>query len=130
ERADRRHRDAAPAPRRPLGHGDGRRPAADAEGLRGGARAPALERFPNEHDRRPSMNRTAILDPAGLARRAAVALGALLIASAAYWPAAGHAQPVPTVQLPDFSELAERVGPAVVNIRTTERNRARPGGGQ
>ena len=29
-----------------------------------------------------------------------------------------HAQ---TVQLPDFTELVERVGPAVVNIRTTER---------
>jgi serine protease Do len=31
-------------------------------------------------------------------------------------PAAAHAQ-----QLPDFTELAERVGPSVVNIRTTER---------
>ncbi len=35
-----------------------------------------------------------------------------------------HAQTTPTVQLPDFTELVERVGPAVVNIRTTERGRA------
>ncbi|GAB4121766.1 MAG: DegQ family serine endoprotease [Rubrivivax sp.] len=33
-----------------------------------------------------------------------------------------HAQPTPTVQLPDFTELVERVGPAVVNIRTLERH--------
>ncbi len=32
-----------------------------------------------------------------------------------------HAQATPTVQLPDFTELVERVGPSVVNIRTTER---------
>ena len=31
-----------------------------------------------------------------------------------------------TLQLPDFTELVERVGPAVVNIRTTERGRANP----
>ena len=40
-------------------------------------------------------------------------------------PQAVQAQQV----LPDFSELAERVGPAVVNIRTTERARAGRGGG-
>ena len=36
------------------------------------------------------------------------------------------AQPVQaqTVQLPDFTELVERVGPAVVNIRTLERGRS------
>lgn len=33
----------------------------------------------------------------------------------------------PRAELPDFSELVERVGPSVVNIRTTER--ARTGGG-
>ena len=33
-------------------------------------------------------------------------------------PTASRAQ---QITLPDFSELAERVGPAVVNIRTTER---------
>jgi len=57
-------------------------------------------------------------------------MGALLLAAAALWPASGRAQNtqaapagVPTITLPDFSELAERVGPAVVNIRTTERAR-------
>ncbi len=42
----------------------------------------------------------------------------------------GHAQaaaPAVRVELPDFTELVERVGPAVVNIRTTER--VRSGGG-
>jgi serine protease Do len=38
------------------------------------------------------------------------------------------AQAAATRELPDFTELAERVGPAVVNIRTTERARARMGG--
>jgi serine protease Do len=62
--------------------------------------------------------------------RLALAFGALLLAGAALWPASGRAQNtqaapagVPTITLPDFSELAERVGPAVVNIRTTERAR-------
>jgi serine protease Do len=38
-------------------------------------------------------------------------------------------QPVRAQALPDFTELVERVGPAVVNIRTTERARAARGGG-
>ncbi len=61
---------------------------------------------------------------ATLARRAApVALSASLLLPMA----AGVALLAPTasraqqITLPDFSELAERVGPAVVNIRTTER---------
>lgn len=33
-----------------------------------------------------------------------------------------------TRELPDFADLVERVGPAVVNIRTTERQRAGPSG--
>ena len=45
------------------------------------------------------------------AGRATVMLAALL-------PRHSHAQ---TLQLPDFTELVERVGPSVVNIRTTER---------
>ena len=60
----------------------------------------------------------------GRARRLSTALGGLVLAAAAAWPLAGTAQsaaPTPTVQLPDFSELAERVSPTVVNIRTTER---------
>jgi serine protease Do len=58
------------------------------------------------------------------ARRLSSALGGLVLAAAALWPLAGTAQsapPTPTVQLPDFSELAERVSPTVVNIRTTEK---------
>jgi serine protease Do len=65
-------------------------------------------------------------------RRAALACGALLLATVAALPLSTQAQPTPTVQLPDFSELAERVGPSVVNIRTTERRGgagAGPGGG-
>ncbi|NUZ06966.1 DegQ family serine endoprotease [Piscinibacter koreensis] len=54
-------------------------------------------------------------------------LGALLLAfglATGVAPAPAHAQ-----GLPDFTELVEKVGPAVVNIRTTERARqmARPG---
>jgi serine protease Do len=65
------------------------------------------------------------------AGRFAPVLGALALATALAWPVAttaqGTAVPVaaPTAALPDFSELVERVGPAVVNIRTTERVRAR-----
>jgi serine protease Do len=59
-----------------------------------------------------------ILSPRSLASRLAPALIALsfcLFASAA---------PVGAQGLPDFTELVEKVGPAVVNIRTTERPRA------
>jgi serine protease Do len=58
-------------------------------------------------------------------RRATLGLATVLLAGAALWPAGSHSQPNPSVQLPDFSELAERVGPAVVNIRTIERVRNR-----
>ncbi len=46
---------------------------------------------------------------------------AMLAALITAWPVAVRAQ---GVQLPDFTELVERVGPAVVNIRTLERGRA------
>ena len=48
---------------------------------------------------------------------AAAALSAALLVGAVPTPV--HAQ-----NLPDFTELVERVGPAVVNIRTTEKARA------
>ncbi|MBA3589527.1 Do family serine endopeptidase [Methylibium sp.] len=57
-------------------------------------------------------------------------IAVLLILGATVLPPA-QAQPTPTVLapavsgLPDFTELVERVGPAVVNIRTTERRAAR-----
>ena len=44
-----------------------------------------------------------------------------LVGLTALPPGIGHAQAAPAAQLPDFSELVERVGPSVVNIRTTER---------
>ena len=59
-------------------------------------------------------------------QRAALTLGALLIAGAAQWPAPAAAQ---TLQLPDFTDLAERISPSVVNIRTLERSRATPSEG-
>ena len=46
--------------------------------------------------------------------------------TAALAPVQSRAQG-PTQVLPDFSELVEKVGPAVVNIRTTERLRANRG---
>ena len=61
-------------------------------------------------------------------RRAALGVGALLLAGATLWPASSRAQSAtatPGVVLPDFSELADRVGPSVVNLRTTERGRSR-----
>jgi serine protease Do len=45
-------------------------------------------------------------------------VGVLVLASAVIWPQAGHAQ---ARELPDFADLVEKVGSAVVNIRTTER---------
>lgn len=63
-------------------------------------------------------------------RASALLVSSLITMSAAAMPATVQAQ---TVQLPDFTELVERVGPAVVNIRTTERARAgaaSPGGGE
>ncbi len=61
--------------------------------------------------------------PSPRGRAAALLATALFFGALAGWPLTAPAQntAVPTVQLPDFAELAERVGPAVVNIRTTER---------
>ena len=50
-----------------------------------------------------------------------VALG---VAGAALVPSAASAQQAGARELPDFADLVERTGPAVVNIRTTERARA------
>ena len=55
-----------------------------------------------------------------------VLLVALALMAAA-WPQHVRAQ---GVQLPDFTELVERVGPAVVHIRTLERGRSVAGGGE
>lgn len=53
-----------------------------------------------------------------------VAVSALFVAVAGM----SVARPVQAQALPEFADLAERVGPAVVNIRTTERRSARSGG--
>lgn len=55
----------------------------------------------------------------------AMLLATGMAATGTLLPQAVQAQQV----LPDFSELVERVGPAVVNIRTTERVRTARGGG-
>jgi serine protease Do len=60
-------------------------------------------------------------------RQLVLALGLSVLAAApGLLPAPAHAQG--QVVLPDFTELVERVGPAVVNIRTLERVRAGRGG--
>ena len=59
---------------------------------------------------------------AALAAFLALAIGATGLAAA---PASAQ-----TLQLPDFTELVERVGPAVVNIRTIERARGGSANGQ
>ncbi len=63
--------------------------------------------------------------PMTLARRFCLGTALSLGLLAATLPTAVLAQP--RAELPDFSELVERVGPSVVNIRTLER--ARSGGG-
>jgi len=59
----------------------------------------------------------------------ALTAGLVLLAAAAASFSPLHAQPAatPGVTLPDFSVLAEQVGPSVVNIRTAERVTSRPG---
>ena len=63
--------------------------------------------------------------------RLTLGVATLTLATTALHSAPAFAQGMPTVTLPDFSELADRVGPSVVNIRTTERrvNAERQGGG-
>ncbi|HKX93824.1 MAG TPA: trypsin-like peptidase domain-containing protein, partial [Methylibium sp.] len=50
----------------------------------------------------------------------------------AVWPQTGSAQSTASAAraLPDFADLAEQTGPAVVNIRTTERVRGGARGGR
>jgi serine protease Do len=58
------------------------------------------------------------------ARARALIVGLLLLTALGAWPTLLRAQ-----SLPDFTELVERVGPAVVNIRTMERGRQTAAGG-
>ena len=61
----------------------------------------------------------------GRAWLAAIGTAAVLGLGAGVAPAPAAAQS--RVELPDFPDLVERVGPSVVNIRTTERRSARTG---
>ena len=64
-------------------------------------------------------------------KTASLLLSALLVSGAtAFFQPVHAAAPVPTptvTGLPDFTDVIDKVGPAVVNIRTTERVRARGG---
>ncbi len=61
-------------------------------------------------------------------KRLRILAGALMVTGAALVavPPPALAQSAPQRGVPDFTELAEQVGPAVVNIRTLERARATP----
>lgn len=87
-------------------------------------------------DSRPALMRAAGLNHFVMACRRikgacavpAVAIG-LAVGSLAMTTMPAAAQSAPILKgLPDFSELVEQVGPSVVNIRTTEKVRARHGG--
>ena len=54
---------------------------------------------------------------------------AMLLLALGSWPTPLRAQSLPAQALPDFTELVDRVGPAVVNIRTLERVRQGSGPG-
>ncbi|MBC7939166.1 MAG: DegQ family serine endoprotease [Chitinophagaceae bacterium] len=64
-----------------------------------------------------------------LARRWVLSAALLAVAPVAWWPQPSLAQAAATQVLPDFTEIVERVGPSVVNIRTTERRGSPSAGG-
>jgi serine protease Do len=64
------------------------------------------------------MNTQSLTSARSWSGRLALGCATLLLAGATLGPLPAHAQ---TLQLPDFTELVERVSPSVVNIRTTER---------
>ncbi|KNZ31807.1 MAG: serine peptidase [Methylibium sp. NZG] len=64
-----------------------------------------------------------------LHRLRAASLGATLVVGAVLASGLSAPAPVRAQALPDFTELVEKVGPAVVNIRTTERARTAARGG-
>ena len=70
------------------------------------------------------MDRIASPDAAASARRTPTLAAAAALVLACVLVAPAPAQPR---ELPDFPDLVERVGPSVVNIRTTERARLRGG---
>jgi serine protease Do len=78
-----------------------------------------------------TLPRTASSNQAPRAQRwLAASLLGMALASGLPQPSHAQAAPaMPTVQLPDFTEIAERIGPMVVNIRTTERRGGAAAGG-
>ncbi len=62
--------------------------------------------------------------------RMALTTAVCLLTLTALPPGISHAQAAPSLQLPDFTELVERVGPSVVNIRTTEKRAAAGANGE
>jgi serine protease Do len=77
--------------------------------------------------RRPSVALSAVLAAVVLAVLSASLAGSLF-APRAVQAQSNATSPAPAiVQLPDFTELVERVGPAVVNIRTAEKVRTTSG---
>ena len=75
----------------------------------------------------PSMITPTLVVARGWTGRLVLGAALMLSAAATLAPQAVQAQ---TVLLPDFTELVERVGPSVVNIRTTEKRAAVAGGGE
>ena len=57
-------------------------------------------------------------------RRLSAGAAVLMLAAVVLPHTPTHAQAATSVQLPDFTELVDRVGPSVVNIRTTEKRGA------
>jgi serine protease Do len=72
--------------------------------------------------------RSSVLPLQAAARTRVLFAALLLLAALAGWPSPVRAQ-LPVQALPDFTELVDRVGPAVVNIRTLERGRQPAAGG-
>jgi serine protease Do len=71
------------------------------------------------------MNNLSSVPPRTWGARLSTAAAVLALVAGALPPAISHAQGGNVaVQLPDFTELVERVGPSVVNIRTTEKRGA------
>ncbi len=62
-----------------------------------------------------------VLAPVRAAMLSALALAVVIAAPVAHGQAVPVVPPAATITLPDFADLAERVSPAVVNIRTSSR---------
>jgi serine protease Do len=75
------------------------------------------------------MQRTLEASMSAMRRRAVMAALAFALGAAALWSAATPVQ-AQGRELPDFTDLADKWSPSVVNIRTLERSRSAQGGGE